>query len=204
VIPLPPPLFEARLPGLGRPLTDREGEQLVKYLKLLVKWQKTHRLLGSVDPAWVVENVFLDSLCFLGALPHGIASIADVGSGAGVPGIPMAIVRPDISFSLIEARERRASFLSTVVRELALAHVEVVPARVETLEHRCVGGFDAVVMRCAGEISAVLGSALRLVRGGGVVIVSAPPGPQDLPGAEAIAVRSFSGSPRTFHRFTKV
>jgi 16S rRNA (guanine527-N7)-methyltransferase len=173
-------------------------------LNLLIKWQRVQRLLGSVDPAWVVENVFLDSLCFFGALPHGITSVADVGSGAGVPGIPMAIVRPDISFSLIEARERRASFLSTVVRELELVHVEVVSARVETLANQYVGGFDAVVMRCAGEIGAVLDSALRLVRCGGVVIVSAPPAPEGLLAAEAIAVRSFSGSPRTFYRFTKV
>jgi 16S rRNA (guanine527-N7)-methyltransferase len=203
VSPLPATLFEAALPGLGRPLTEREGDLLVKYLNLLSKWQKIHRFLGSVAPAWVVENVFLDSLCFLAALPEAVVRVADVGSGAGVPGIPVAIVRPDLRLSLIEARERRASFLSTAVRELELAHVEVVPHRIETLAGSYVGGFDAVMMRCAGEISSVLDRAYRLVRDGGVVIVSAPPVSQGRPGGELIAVRSLAGTPRNFRRFTK-
>src|SRR5215208_2420874 len=130
---LPRMLFDADLPGLRRPLSDEEGAQFSKYLNILTKWQKTHRLIGSVQPSWVVTNIFLDSLCFLELMPSGVSRVADVGSGAGVPGIPMAIVRPDVTFSLIEARERRASFLSTVVRELELAHVEVVARRLEAV-----------------------------------------------------------------------
>jgi 16S rRNA (guanine527-N7)-methyltransferase len=161
------------MPGLERPLTSHEGDQLHKYLNILLKWQKSHRLVGSVDPQWLTENVVMHSLAFLGALPVSVRALADVGSGAGLPGIPLAIARPELELTLIEARQRRVSFLSTVVRELELAGVRVVGARVESLGQEYVGAFDAVVMRCAGEVASVLPPARRLVRTGGVVVVSA-------------------------------
>lgn len=200
---LPRSLFTSPLPGIGRPLTISEGQQFHKYLNLLIKWQKTHRLLGSVEPAWVVENVFVDSLCFLEALPVGATTIADLGSGAGVPGIPIAIVRPDLRLSLIEARQRRVSFLATVVRELGLAHAEVVAGRAEGLGAEHIARFDAVVMRCAGPIDAVLGGAFRLVRAGGVVVVAASSSAPVADCGEALSVHAPSGVARPFHRYSK-
>ena len=173
MIVLPPTLFRSPIPGLGRPLTASEGDSVVKYLNLLCKWQSSQRLVGSVDPRWLIENVVMHSLAFLGAIPASTKGLADVGSGAGLPGIPIGIARPEISVTLIEARQRRASFLSTVVRELELAHVAVIPWRAESLGPEYAGRFDAVVMRCAGEITSVLSQAKRLVRKGGVVVVSA-------------------------------
>jgi 16S rRNA (guanine527-N7)-methyltransferase len=200
---LPRSLFTTSLPGIGRPLSEAEGQLLGNYLNLLIKWQKSHRLLGSVEPAWIVENVFIDSFCFLEALPVGATAIADVGSGAGVPGIPVAIVRPDLRLSLIEVRQRRVSFLATVVRELGLAHVEVVAGRAERLGADYVGRFDAVVMRCAGRIDVVLGAAFRLVRAGGAVIVAASSSAPVAVGGEALTVQAPSGVVRPFHRYLK-
>jgi 16S rRNA (guanine527-N7)-methyltransferase len=203
VTPLPRALFESRLPGLARPLTRSEGESIHNYLILLDKWQRTHRLVGSVNPAWLIENVVLDSLCFLEALPTATARVADLGSGAGLPGIPIAIVRPELTMTLIEPRQRRVSFLSTVIRELGLAHAEVVPSRVQALGPDYTGRFDAVVMRCAGEVGSLRKSALSLVRRGGAVIVSAHSAGPPPPGGERIVVRTFSGTPRAFDRFSK-
>ena len=153
---LPAALFRSPVPGLGRPLTEAEGSMASKYLNILIKWSKSQRLVGSVEPMWLIENVFLDSLCFLEALPSSARRLADVGSGAGIPGIPIAIVSPELEVDLIESRQRRVSFLSTAVRELALPRVRVVGARVEDLAESHAELFDAITMRCAGEVRAFI------------------------------------------------
>ena len=191
------------LPGIKRPLTPGEAGALHKYMNILIKWQKIHRLIGFAEPAWIVENVFLDSLCFLDALPSDAARIADLGSGAGVPGIPIAIVRRDLTLSLIEARQRRASFLSTVVRELELTHVTVVPSRAEDMAPDQRATFDAVVMRCAGSSELTLGPAMALARPGGAIVIAANPDVRPSAGGEALTVTTPSGTLRTFHRYRK-
>src|SRR5207237_2657918 len=133
VTDLPEALSTASLPGLDRSLTTPEGELIHKYLKILTKWQRSHRFVGSTNYEWMIENVIIDSIAFLTQVPPQARAIADVGSGAGIPGIPIAIVRPDIQVALIESRRRRISFLSTVTRELALSTVQVHAARTEDL-----------------------------------------------------------------------
>jgi 16S rRNA (guanine527-N7)-methyltransferase len=133
--------------------------------------------------------VILHSLAFLGGLPSAVTTLVDVGSGAGLPGIPLAVVRPGVAVTLVETRQRRVSFLSTVVRELSLDRVAVVASRAEELGEAYVGKFDAVVMRCAGARAAVLPAATRLVRSGGVVVVSAAAGNPAPPSAERVWVR---------------
>jgi 16S rRNA (guanine527-N7)-methyltransferase len=144
-------------------------------LEILIKWQKTHRLVGSTETSWLIDNVLLHSIAFLAGIPEGTSSIVDIGSGAGVPGIPIAIVRRDTSVTLLEARGRRASFLSTVVRELQLERAVVIHSRAEALGAEYHGRFDVAVIRCAGPVETMLGRAMRLVRPGGMVVVSAPP-----------------------------
>jgi 16S rRNA (guanine527-N7)-methyltransferase len=122
----------------------------------------------------LIENVVLDSLLFLKLLPEGAISVADLGSGAGVPGIPIKIVRPELRMVLIEARARRASFLAAVIRELELHQCRVVDERAEDLGH-AERNHDAVVMRCAGDLTEVLPVAASLVRTGGLVVTSGPP-----------------------------
>jgi 16S rRNA (guanine527-N7)-methyltransferase len=146
-----------------------------------VKWQKVQRLVGSVSPAWIVENLFLDSLLFLRVLPPDVSSLADIGSGAGFPGVPLKIVRPNLSMALIESRRRRASFLATLVRELSLERALVVNERAEAVGADMIGQFDVGVVRCAGDINSVLTSVQRLVRPGGMLVASGPPERKLLP-----------------------
>ena len=184
---------------LGTSLSESQRESFDKYLKLLRKWQRVQRLVGSDDPAWIVEHLFLDSLLFLKVLPQNLRSLADVGSGAGFPGLPIKIVRPDVGVTLIEARARRVSFLSQVVRELALDGVRVVNERVERLVCAEARAYDAVVMRCAGDLAALLERVAGLVRPGGLVVASGPPSRRDLPRGEWIEVPGLSrGSQRRF------
>jgi len=156
-------------------VTDREADQFHKYLELLTEWQKVHRLVGSIDPLWVAENLFLDSLLFLKALPRSVHDLLDIGAGAGFPGIPLKIMAPKLRVTLVEARSRRASFLSTAVRELRLPEIAVLNARAEDLVDRPGFRFDAVVTRCAGSVNAVLPLALRFLKVGGVAVASGPP-----------------------------
>jgi 16S rRNA (guanine527-N7)-methyltransferase len=160
---------------LGRPLEQQELASFGKYLTLLIKWQMVQRLVGSSDPEWIVEHLFLDSLLFLRVLPPELESLADVGSGAGFPGIPIKIVRPDLRMTLIESRQRRVSFLSAAVRELGLDRIQLLNERLEHLGRETEGTFGAVVMRCAGDPEVLLPNAKRLVSHGGAVVLSGPP-----------------------------
>ena len=202
MIALPAFLLETPLPGLGRGLTPPEADMTRKYLELLVKWQRVHRLIGSTEVAWMAHNVIADSLAFLAALPPPIQSLADVGSGAGMPGVPIAIVRPNVQVVLIEGRQRRVSFLSTVVRELGLEHVEVVGARVEDLGDQYTDRFDAAVSRCGGPAPDLLPKVWPIVRSGGVIVTSVAASAPSTEG-ERLALRTPDGMTRWFQRYVK-
>jgi 16S rRNA (guanine527-N7)-methyltransferase len=167
-------LIERSRKILERSLSAHEIDAFSKYLALIVRWQRVHRLVGSIEPKWLVENVLLDSLLFLRVLPSAIESMADLGSGAGLPGIPIKIVRPELRVTLIESRERRASFLAAAIREIGLQSCDVVAGRAEAVQH---GGeaYDAVVMRCAGDLETLMQIAAQLTKPGGSVIASGPP-----------------------------
>ena len=160
---------------LGRPLTVEEAAKLVKYLELLVKWQKVQRLVGSSAPTSIVDDLLLDSLLFVRVLSPDVERLMDLGSGAGLPGIPLSIVLPSAQVTLVEAKQKRASFLSTAVRELRLRSTRVINSRVENLPAEYERSFDAVVMRCAGPLDEMMPLAARFVAPGGSVVASGPP-----------------------------
>lgn len=173
---------------LGRPLQPAEAEKFSKYLNTLIKWQKTQRLVGSADPMWIVEHLFLDSLLFLRLLPPTLGTLLDLGSGAGFPGLPIKIVRADTEVWLAESRRRRVSFLSSVARELGLRGLRVTAERMAEGQSEMDGRFDAVVMRCAGEVNTLLPLGARLITKGGLVIAAGPPRPIALSVGEWVTV----------------
>ncbi|HEY7519350.1 MAG TPA: 16S rRNA (guanine(527)-N(7))-methyltransferase RsmG [Methylomirabilota bacterium] len=183
--------------ALGRPLANPELEQAHKYLNLLLKWQKSQRLVGSDEPQWIVDNVIADSLLFRRALPERITTLADVGSGAGVPGVPLAVVLPNVSMTLIEARQKRASFLATVIRELALRNCTLLNDRLENVAMQLAGSFDAVVMRCAGDPTSLLPQIRRILAHGGIVVASGPPRRFDVAAGDWLEIKG-SNRPRRF------
>ena len=165
---------------LGRALEEDETRRFAAYLELLCKWQRAYRLVGSTDPTWVVEHLFLDSLLFLEVLGDAKRDLLDLGAGAGVPGIPMKIVTPHMRLTLLEARQRRVSFLRTAVRELELPDATVLGERAEAVVDQLEGRFSAVVMRCAGPMGKLMPLAQKFVGRHGVVIVTGPPAPGPL------------------------
>jgi 16S rRNA (guanine527-N7)-methyltransferase len=186
-------------PILGRSLTDQERGNFDKYLSILIKWQKAHRLVGSTDPMWIVEHLFLDSLLFLRLLPSSVRTLADVGSGAGLPGLPLKIVRAELEVVLIESRRRRATFLATAIREMKLSGIRVLEGRLENVAADLGQRLDAVVMRCAGDVESMIPAAATITTRDGIVIASGPPAPRQLSLGEWVTVQGVtSGTTRRF------
>jgi 16S rRNA (guanine527-N7)-methyltransferase len=167
-----------------------------------MKWSSAQRLIGSTDPTWIVDNVIIDSLLFSRALPSRITSLCDVGSGAGIPGIPLKVVMPEVDVTLVEARSRRASFLASVIRELKLTKCRVVNRRVEDALAELAGQFDAVVMRCAGSPVELVSTISALLRPGGIMVASGPPTASALTVGEWLEVDGPRGA-RRFWRYVR-
>lgn len=169
---------------LQRPPSPAEEDAFSRYLALLLKWNRVQHLTSYRRPADIVEKLFLDSLLFLRWVPPGRARLLDLGAGAGIPGLPLKIVKPEIRLTMVEARRRRASFLAEVVRELALDEVSVLAGRAEDLLEADPGpraAFDVVVTRAAGPLPSILPLAMAFLRPGGRFIASGPPVGKPLP-----------------------
>ncbi len=110
-------------------LASAAVESLLDYLALIVEWNAVHNLTAVRDPAQMVTRHLLDSLA---VAPHIEGkTLADIGSGAGLPGIPLAVALPRLRVWLVESNGKKARFLQTAVQELELGNVEVVHARAE-------------------------------------------------------------------------
>lgn len=124
--------------------------KLLAYLDLLARWNRTYNLTAVRDPAEMVSRHLLDSLAVL-PFVRG-TTLADLGSGAGLPGIPLAIARPDIRVTLVESSGKKARFLRESVRSLPLANVRVEQSRVQDT----TGKFDTVTARAFASLTDML------------------------------------------------
>lgn len=116
---------------LGIVLSDIQQQQLLAYLALLNKWNKAYNLTAVRDPGEMVSRHLLDSLSIMDQAEQGGGRWLDVGSGGGMPGIPLAIMFPDRRFTLLDSNGKKTRFLTQVKLELKLANVEVIHSRVE-------------------------------------------------------------------------
>jgi len=117
------------LAALGLEAPEGAVERLARYLELIRRWNEVYNLTAITDPAEMVPKHLLDSLA---PLPHiEAARLADIGAGAGLPGIPIAILRPGLPVTLVESSGKKARFLRTAARELGLANVAVAESRIE-------------------------------------------------------------------------
>src|SRR5579859_1553946 len=124
-------LLKAGSASLGLTLTRRQLRQFADYQALLLDWNQRFNLTTITAPGAIQSRHFVDSLSALPLLPGRAATLIDVGSGPGFPGLPLAIVRPDLSVTLVEATGKKCRFLEAVVEQLRLPDVAVVHARAE-------------------------------------------------------------------------
>jgi 16S rRNA (guanine527-N7)-methyltransferase len=159
----------------GLSFDDDDLPRLGRYLAILLAANEQLNLTAITDPAQAWMRHIFDSLTLLPVLAECSpgATVADVGSGGGVPGIPLAITLPELKFTLIESTAKKAEFLRAAAAALRLANVEVLAERAETLA--ATGSFqresfDAVVARAVGRMNVVAELCIPLVRQGGRAI----------------------------------
>jgi 16S rRNA (guanine527-N7)-methyltransferase len=154
-----PPVEASRMFGDRLPLACR-------YADLLCTLGVDRGLIGPREPARIWPRHLLNSAQLAGFVPHG-AQVIDVGAGAGLPGIPLLLARPDLSMTLVEPMLRRATFLMEVREALGLAELEVVRARAEDVAAGCA---DVVVVRAVAPLPRLLAMTLPLLRSGGTLL----------------------------------
>lgn len=135
---------------------------LLDYLDLLIHWNAAYNLTAVRDPSLMVTRHLLDSLAILPWVSGN--TLADLGSGAGQPGIPLAIARPQANVTLVDSNGKKARFLREAARALPLPNVRVEQARVEELR----GAFDCVTARAFADLGTMLDWAGHTLAEGGV------------------------------------
>ncbi|QPK62338.1 16S rRNA (guanine(527)-N(7))-methyltransferase RsmG [Methylomonas sp. LL1] len=140
------------LSTLALPVTEPQIETLLNFIKLIAKWNKAYNLTAVRDPLEMVSLHLLDSLAIL---PHVKApNVADIGTGAGLPGIPLAICQPDCHFTLVDSNSKKTRFVQQAVLELRLKNVDVVHSRVELIKPQQL--FSTVICRAFAGMSDIV------------------------------------------------
>ena len=139
-----------------------------RYLDLLLEWNEKFNLTAITDKDEIEEKHFIDSIELVKYFDLKNKTLLDVGSGAGFPGIPLAIVEPTLQITLLESNGKRVSFLHEVVKELELKNVQIIQGRVEELGTR--EKYDIVTARAVKELNVLLEICFYLVKVGGLFI----------------------------------
>lgn len=159
-----------RLKQLYPALTDEQAAKFTRYYELLVEWNKTRNLTAITEPEAVAEKHFFDSLAAAPLLKNG-ASCIDVGTGAGFPGIPLLIIRPDLKLTLLDALQKRIEFLEFVLNDLGL-EAKCVHMRAEDAGRSPLyrAKFDYTLTRAVSALPALLELTVPLLRVNGSAI----------------------------------
>ena len=155
------------LAALSLNLNDHVQHQLIDFLHLLVKWNRAYNLTAVRQPEQMVTRHLLDSLV-VGPYLQG-PRILDVGTGAGLPGIPLALAYPDCQFTLLDSNGKKIRFISQVVAELGLVNVDVVQSRVEA--YQPASPFNTVTARAYSSIEELVKQTGHLLAEGGQYLI---------------------------------
>ncbi len=153
----------AGIAALGLDLPPDGEARLLAYLALLDKWNRVYNLTAVRDPERMVSHHLLDSLA---AVPYFTGpAVLDVGSGGGLPGIPLAIARPDLQVTLIDSIAKKTAFLQQARAELGLGNLTVATGRVENF--RPETGFDVITSRAFSDLGEFVKLTRHLLKPGG-------------------------------------
>jgi 16S rRNA (guanine527-N7)-methyltransferase len=170
-------LLKEGLSELGLIPTEEQINAFMIYLFELKRWNKAYNLTGIKKDEDIVIKHFLDSLLYLKAMPTGELRVADVGSGAGFPGIPIKIIRPEIHMYLIEPTGKKCLFLRNIIRHLELKKIEVIEKRVEevNVNQELALPVEILVTRALFDIKDFVKKASHIVKKEGLLILNKGP-----------------------------
>ena len=166
-------------------LKDEAADRLAIYVSLILRWNARVNLTAVRDEEGIVSRHIIESIIVSRNLPETVRALLDFGSGAGLPGIPIAICRPEIEVTLAESQNKKAAFLAEAVRVLGL-RAKVHAGRAEELRP----GFDCVTLRAVDRMAAAVRAGAALVSAGGWLALMTTEG--DLPKLKAAAGKSFN------------
>lgn len=147
------------------PLNDEQLRKLFIYAEDLLHWNERIQVTATRDPAEFVDRHVADALQVAARLPSGIATLVDVGSGGGLPGVILAVVHPELAVTLLEPVRKKHAFLAAARRKLGLENLRALPERDDA--HAFDTGYDAAVSRAVWAVDEWLERGRRLVRPGG-------------------------------------
>ena len=168
-------LLENGLNEIGISCSGEQAAAFMSYLSELRKWNRAYNLTSLKTDNDIIIKHFIDSLLYLKALPEGVIKLADIGAGAGFPGIPIKIIRPETDVALIEPSRKKAAFLRHIIRLLKLSGIIVIEERLENLGKEHEGLYDVIVSRATFDTREFLGTSCPYVRKKGILIISKGP-----------------------------
>jgi 16S rRNA (guanine(527)-N(7))-methyltransferase RsmG len=172
--------------ALGVPLTEAQAAQCADFAALVVETNKTLNLTRITEPEAMAVKHFADSLTLLKAVPElkQGATVCDVGTGAGFPGVPLKIVRPDLQLTLVDSLRKRLSFLEGALETLGVTGVTRIHTRAEELKQ---ARFDLVTARAVAALPKLIAWCAPLVKPGGLFVALKGAEVEDDEGAAAKA-----------------
>ena len=193
--------LEQGLQALPMDIPASAVEQFLAFSDRLLEKNKVMNLTAVTDPDEVISRHFLDCAVLAPRMISGEKMI-DVGTGAGFPGLPLAILCPDTQFVLLDALRKRIDFLNETIEALGLRNVTAVHARAEEFakEHRAA--FDGAVSRAVADLSMLSELTLPLVRAGGVFYAMKAEQCEDEVAAAGEAIRILGGAPAAIEHYT--
>lgn len=152
-------------------LSEHQIEQFYIYMKLLTEWNEKINLTAIIEPKEIILKHFIDSLTISSQIQQS-RTIADIGSGAGFPGIPLKIVNPEKELVLIDSLSKRVNFLNEVIKKCNINGITAIHARVEEIGHNSKyrGQFDVTTSRAVAKLNILLEYMMPLVKLGGKCI----------------------------------
>jgi len=166
-------LLRAGIEEIGFEYSEKQIDAFITYLEELKKWNRAYNLTGLKTDRDIIIKHFLDSLLFARALPTEALTLADIGSGAGFPGIPIKIICPDIKVFLIEPTQKKAVFLQHICGKLQLKNVEIMDNRIEEVKGLQV---DVAATRALFSIREFITKTKDILSKKGILILSKGPG----------------------------
>jgi 16S rRNA (guanine527-N7)-methyltransferase len=204
------------LPQRGVVLTEAQLDALAGYLELLQQWQRHLSLTGLRDVEQLIDVLLLESLDFLqGAFLSGPVRVLDLGTGAGVPGIPLAICQPQLEMTLLDRSQKKMIFVRRVISRLQLGHCRTAIDSAEGWSRRLLQAsddhhmpdghfFDAIVTRGVGTVAHLLSLAWPLLRPGGVLLLRKPLHTPELEAAAPVLTSGSWGDVRIMPLYARV